>query len=365
MKRMIALCASILVCAGALTACASGGGSNSYTASSQETTAETTTIVAEEAVSETGTTETATEKIKVDKNAIPDGTYIATAMTNHFASSCLAGIDFDSLFDVNFTVVNGLFKDITLDIGKNAKSVPETAEISMEDWPFVKLAELQACQSLLGKAATKESVLEAWQIENREDLYESGIDAVSGATESSRAVRDAIIGTITMIDGGYKYDTEFHAKDAVPTLVMFTGNVISEETMENGRVSKTTQIDDGDYVLYGVVSANNNEIDNTAVDYDYIVKVEISVDDGKVKEINCTTPNGSAESKKAVAEANTLTKTALEGKDATNTEITNNLPYNSRSEEPFGGSVGAQIACDMIGNCLRNGCTHTVGWTYN
>lgn len=337
MKRMLAICASILLCGSTVPVYAS--------AESASTEAE--------------------ENSKAGENAIPDGSYIATAMTNHYASSCLAGIDFDSLFDVNFTVENGCFTDITFDIGQNAKSIPETAEISVEDWPFAKLAEVQACKSLIGKTATKETVLDAWQIENREELYEKGIDTVSGATESSRAVRDAIIGAITMADNGYTYDTEFHAKDAVPTLVMFTGKVISEEVMDNGRVSKTTQIDDGDYTLYGVVSANNNEIDNTAVDYNYMIKIEVSVADGKIKEINCSTPNGSETDQKSVDEANTLIKAALEGKDATNTVITQNLPYNSENKEVFEGSTGAQIACDMIGNCLRNGCTHTVGWSYN
>lgn len=74
MKRMIVLCASILVCAGVMTACTSGGESNSNTASTQETTAVTT--AAKEVISETETTDTAPEEIKADENAIPDGTSV-------------------------------------------------------------------------------------------------------------------------------------------------------------------------------------------------------------------------------------------------------------------------------------------------
>lgn len=78
------------------------------------------------------------------------------------------------------------------------------------------------------------------------------------------------------------YETEYSAKDVVPEMKQFAGKVISETVQPSGRISKTVQIDDGEYVLYGLVSANNNEIDNTAVDYNYLLKVNVTVADGKI-----------------------------------------------------------------------------------
>lgn len=91
---------------------------------------------------------------------------------------------------------------------------------------------------------------------------------------------------------------------------------------------------------------------------------ESTVAGGKIQTIDCSTPNGSAASQAAVAEATQIAKAALEGKDATKDAITANLPYSSRKADSFSGSVGAKIACDMISNALRNGCTHIVGWSY-
>ena len=105
-------------------------------------------------------------------------------------------------------------------------------------------------------------------------------------------------------------------------------------------------------------------IDNTAGDYNYLLKVNVTVAGGKIQTIDCSTPNGSAASQAAVAEATQIAKAALEGKDATKDAITANLPYSSRKADSFSGSVGAKIACDMISNALRNGCTHIVGWSY-
>ncbi len=77
-----------------------------------------------------------------EDGVLPDGIYQATAHTTHFAASCLAGIDYDSLFDVVYEVKDGVIASVVLDIGRDAKKVPETADISMEDWPFLKLAEM-------------------------------------------------------------------------------------------------------------------------------------------------------------------------------------------------------------------------------
>lgn len=76
----------------------------------------------------------AKESIPVSKKeALADGVYQATALTTHYASSCLAGIDYDSLFDVTFDVKDGVIASVQLDIGPNAKKVPETVDVSMED----------------------------------------------------------------------------------------------------------------------------------------------------------------------------------------------------------------------------------------
>lgn len=298
-----------------------------------------------------------------EEGTLADGVYQATALTTHYASSCLAGVDYDSLFDVTFEVKDGVIASVQLDIGPNAKKVPETVDVSMEDWPFLKLAEIYACQNLVGTPATKTAILENWKIEELGALLEQGIDACSGATESSRAVRDAMVNTVTKINGGYEGD-EILAKDVVPEIVMMEGEIIGEEEGEQGRMVKIAQADDGDYVLFGVVSANNNAIDETAVDYYYIVRVEVSVEGGKFTSVACSTPNGSEAASAAVAEANDLFVAALVGQDATSKIVTSNLPYNSQDPDAFIGSVEAQIACDMIGNVIRNGFTHIVGWSY-
>lgn len=294
------------------------------------------------------------------KEALADGVYQATALTTHYASNCLAGIDYDSLFDVTFEVKDGVIASVQLDIGPNAKKVPETADVSIEDWPFLKLAEIYACKNLVGTPATKTAILENWKIEEH---GAQGIDACSGATESSRAVRDAMVNTVTKVNGGYKGD-EVLAKDVVPEIVMMEGKIIGEEEDAQGRKDKIAQANDGDYVLFGVVSANNNAIDETAVDYYYIVRVEVRVEGGKFTSVACSTPNGSKAASAAVAEANDLFVAALVGKDATSKVVTSNLPYNSQDPDAFNGSVEAKIACDMIGNVIRNGFTHIVGWSY-
>ncbi len=295
---------------------------------------------------------------------LPDGSYTATALTTHYAANCAAGIDYDSLYDISLQVKDGLISDITFDIGPNAKSVPETADISMEDWPFIKLSETQARTNLIGKPATRSGILNSWQIEKREDLAAKGIDVVSGATEACRASRDAIVNLAVMNDSNVSYSPEFHAKDALPNLVMFEGKVTGETTDEDGRVNKTVQINDGNYCMYGVVSAIGNEIDNSAVDYNYVIEVKTGVTEGKISSIECTTPNGSDADKKAVAEADAICKDKLVGIKASNDAINENIPYSSRSEESFNGSAGAKIAADMISNVLKNGCTHIIGWTY-
>lgn len=297
------------------------------------------------------------------EDAMPDGSYTTVAQTNHFASSCLAGIDYDSVFDVRFDVKGGAISAITLDIGPNAKNVPETADVSMEDWPFTKLAEVSAISNLIGTEATEDAIMEAWALERAEELAEQGIDATSGATEAGRAIREAIINTIAMDHDGYSYDNEVLAKDVVPQLTMFEGEIIAETVGEDGRVSKTVKINDGNYTLFGLVSAKNNGIDETVVDYDYIILTRVTVEDGTITAISSTTPNGSEASAAALAEADEISQ-KLVGVEATNTAIMEKIPYNSRSEEAFEGSVGAMIACDMISNALRNGCTHIVGWSY-
>ena len=363
MKRSLSTCIAVSVLAAlALSGCAGSADSTSEPVS--ENTVSEQAAQAEEAAAEKSTaTEETTEAANVE-GALADSTYTATALTTHFASNCAAGIDYDSLYDIAFTVENGVFASIDYDIGANAKEVPETADVSMEDWPFIKLSETQARANLIGQPATKDAIINAWQLEKREELAEQGIDATSGATEACRATRDAIVNITAMNESGNSYDEVYNAKDAVPQIVMFSGTVIDETVQENGRISKTVQVDDGDYTMYGVVSATNNEIDNTAVDYNYIIEVKVSVADGKIKSIDCTTPNGSASSKEAVAEADEIAKSKLVGIDATNTAISENLPYNSRSEEPFEGSIGAQIACDMISSVLKNGYTHIIGWNY-
>lgn len=298
------------------------------------------------------------------EGTLADGTYLTTALTSHYASNCAAGIDYDSLYDISVTVKNGVITDITYDIGANAKSVPKTAEISMEDWPFIKLSEKMAQKYLIGQPATKEAILSAWQVEKADELAKQGVDMTSGATEACRASRDAIVNIAAMNENSSSYETEYSAKDVVPEMKQFAGKVISKTVQPSGLISKTVQIDDGEYVLYGLVSANNNEIDNTAVDYNYLLKVNVTVAGGKIQTIDCSTPNGSAASQAAVAEATQIAKAALEGKDATKDAITANLPYGSRKADSFSGSVGAKIACDMISNALRNGCTHIVGWSY-
>lgn len=335
MKKIVAICLAVVLCLSAVAAIA---------------------------VSKKGATPVSKKgAIAVSKKgALADGEYQATALTTHYASSCLAGIDYDSLFDVTFQVKDGVIASVQLDIGPNAKKVPETADVSMEDWPFLKLAEIYACQNLVGTPATKNAILENWKIE---ELGAKGVDACSGATESSRAVRDAMVNTVTKVNGGYKGD-EVLAKDVVPEIVMMEGKIIGEEEDAQGRKDKIAQANDGDYVLFGVVSANNNAIDETAVDYYYIVRVEVRVEGGKFTSVACSTPNGSEAASAAVAEANDLFVAALVGKDATSKVVTSNLPYNSQDPDAFKGSVEAKIACDMIGNVIRNGFTHIVGWSY-
>lgn len=309
-------------------------------------------------------TENDTASVTSAEGALADGTYTTAALTTHYAASCLAGVDYDSLFDVTFEVKDGVFTSITLDIGENAKAVPETADISMEDWPFIKLSENQANSNLVGEAATTEAILEAWQIENREELAKEGIDVTSGATEACRAVRDAIVNTTAMQENGYTYASDYSAKDAVSELKLFDGKITGETALENGRTQKNILINDGEYTLFGLVSANNNEIDNTAVDYNYILRTDVTVSGGIITAITCSTPNGSEESQTAVAEASELASATFVGKEATNTTISGNLLYDAENDSAFTGTVGAKIACDMIDNCLQNGCTHIIGWSY-
>lgn len=117
------------------------------------------------------------------------------------------------------------------------------------------------------------------------------------------------------------------------------------------------------YNSYWIFSAYRNPLD-LRWHRNYLLKVNVTVAGGKIQTIDCSTPNGSAASQAAVAEATQIAKAALEGKDATKDAITANLPYSSRKADSFSGSVGAKIACDMISNALRNGCTHIVGWSY-
>lgn len=327
---------------------------------STENTSETD-VAAEEGA---GSTEAGNSDGESSVSALDDGTYTATALTTHYAASCAAGIDYDSLYDVNVTISGGKITDVIFDIGPNAKSVPESAEISMEDWPFLKLAETQAQKNLIGADATVSAVGSAWNIISTEDRAEDDIDATSGATEASRASKDAVMNLLNMAENSLAYTQTAYANEIVPHMQMFEGEVISENVDEDGRSHKTVQINDGEYVVYGLVSALNNEIDNTAVDYNYVVQVNMTVEGGKITAVDCSTPNGSEAARAAVEEANALVQSHFVGLDATNDAIIANLPFDSRSEEAFEGSVGAKIACDMIQNAVRNGCTHIVGWAY-
>lgn len=104
------------------------------------------------------------------EGTLADGTYLTTALTSHYASNCAAGIDYDSLYDISVTVKNGVITDITYDIGANAKSVPKTAEMSMEDWPFIKLSEKMAQKYLIGQPQPKKLSSPAWQVEKADEL---------------------------------------------------------------------------------------------------------------------------------------------------------------------------------------------------